>query len=71
MKPHNMELNEMGVSVKVILSAKYVSGLACTCWYSFLKIPGWNIVTASSFYLPHLVQMLFEVMQLKLRSIAP
>lgn len=65
MKPHDMELDEMGISVKVILSAKYVLELACTYLYSFLKIPNWNIVNASAFCLPHLVQMLFEVMQLK------
>lgn len=65
MKPHNMELEEIGISVKVILSAKNVLGLACTYLYSFLKIPSWNIVTASAFCLPRFVQMLFEVMQLK------
>lgn len=65
MKPHNMELEEMGISVKVILSAKNVLGLACTYLYSFLKIPSWNIATASAFCLPRFVQMLFKVMQLK------
>lgn len=65
MKPLNMELDKMGIPVKVILSARYVLRLACTCLYSFLKIPSWNVVSASAFCLPHFVQMLFEVIQLK------
>ena len=39
MKPQNMELDEMGMSVRVILSAKYILGLACSYSCSFLKIP--------------------------------
>lgn len=65
MRPHNMELDEVGISLKVILSAKNVLELAWTCLYSFLKIPSWKVVTASAFCLPHFVQKLFEVMKLK------
>lgn len=71
MKPHNVELDEMGISVKVILSAKYVLGLACTCLHSSLKIPSWNAITASAFCLPHFIQMLFKVMLLKYGTVAP
>lgn len=35
-------------------------------FYGFLKIPSWNIVTASAFCLPDFVQIiLFDVIQLK------